>query len=394
MKEIVIVDGARTPFGHYGGALKDVSAKRLACLAAKAALEKSGVNPSLINHVVFGNAAQHTADAQYLARHIGLIVGIPIESPALIVGRICGSGLEAIVTAARLILLEEADFVLAGGTESMSGMPYVIAGARWGMGLGGGRIEDWLQLNFLDTYCNLTMPLTAEKLVERYGIPRREQDEFAYRSHMLATKAREEGRLSEETVPVEIEDRKGHIKLFEYDEHIRPDTTVEALSKLRPVFKKDGTITAGNACPISDGAAAVVVTSIEKAEEHGLKPLGRLISWGTAGVEPEVMGIGPVPATRKALEKAGMSLEEIDLIEVNEAFAGQYLAVERELGLDREKVNVNGGAIAIGHPTAATGTRLVLTLLYELRRRRERYGLATMCIGGGQGMAAIVECLW
>jgi acetyl-CoA acetyltransferase family protein len=394
MKEIVIVDGARTPFGHYGGALKDVSAKRLACLAAKAALEKSGVNPSLINHVVFGNAAQHTADAQYLARHIGLIVGIPIESPALIVGRICGSGLEAIVTAARLILLEEADFVLAGGTESMSGMPYVIAGARWGMGLGGGRIEDWLQLNFLDTYCNLTMPLTAEKLVERYGIPRREQDEFAYRSHMLATKARREGRLSEETVPVEIEDRKGHIKLFEYDEHIRPDTTVEALSKLRPVFKKDGTITAGNACPISDGAAAVVVTSIEKAEEHGLKPLGRLISWGTAGVEPEVMGIGPVPATRKALEKAGMSLEEIDLIEVNEAFAGQYLAVERELGLDREKVNVNGGAIAIGHPTAATGTRLVLTLLYELRRRGERYGLATMCIGGGQGMAAIVECLW
>jgi acetyl-CoA acetyltransferase family protein len=394
MKEIVIVDGARTPFGHYGGALKDVSAKRLACLATKAALEKSGVNPSLINHVVFGNAAQHTADAQYLARHIGLIVGIPIESPALIVGRICGSGLEAIVTAARLILLEEADFVLAGGTESMSGMPYVIAGARWGMGLGGGRIEDWLQLNFLDTYCNLTMPLTAENLVERYGIPRREQDEFAYRSHMLATKAREEGRLSEETVPVEIEDRKGHIKLFEYDEHIRSDTTVEALSKLRPVFKKDGTITAGNACPISDGAAAVVVTSIEKAEEHGLKPLGRLISWGTAGVEPEVMGIGPVPATRKALEKAGMSLEEIDLIEVNEAFAGQYLAVERELGLDREKVNVNGGAIAIGHPTAATGTRLVLTLLYELRRRRERYGLATMCIGGGQGMAAIVECLW
>ncbi|MFQ6033236.1 MAG: thiolase family protein [Candidatus Bipolaricaulia bacterium] len=392
-KEIVIIDGARTPFGHYGGTLKDLSPKDLAVTAAKAALERSKVDPELIDQVIFGNAADSSADAMYLARHVGLMVGVPQEKPALLLCRICGSGLEAIVTGARYILLDEADFVLAGGTESMNNYPYVMDGARWGMGFGGGKIEDWLQLNFLDTYNNLIMGQTAENLIERYKISREEQDEFAHRSHMLAHKATEEGRLAEEIVPLEITDRKGKTTLFEHDEHIRPDTTIEALNKLRPVFKKDGTITPGNACPISDGAAMVVVTTMEKAKELGLEPLGRLVSWGTAGVDPDIMGIGPVPAVRQALQRAGLSLQDIDLIELNEAFAGQVLSCVKELGIDTERLNVNGGAIAIGHPTAATGTRLVLTLLKELRRRGKQLGLVTMCIGGGQGMAGVFEAI-
>jgi acetyl-CoA acetyltransferase family protein len=391
--DIVIVDGARTPFGAFGGGLRDISAIDLGVVAAKAALERSGVDPAWIDHVVFGNVLQTSGDAIYLARHVGLKAGVPIERPALTLNRLCGSGLEAILTGARLILLGEADFVLAGGAENMSQAPHVIRGARWGLRLGEGKLEDYLWVALTDSYNNMPMAITAENLAERYNVTREEQDAFAYRCQMRAAEAWNSGRLAEEVVPVEGRDRKGRPVLIERDEHMRPDTTLEGLARLPPRFKKNGTVTAGNASGIVDGAAAVVVTSAEKAQERGLKPIGRIVSWGTAGVDPDYMGIGPAPATRIALEKAGMTLDQIDLIEVNEAFAAQCLAVVKELGIDEERLNVNGGAIAIGHPLAATGARLTLTVLYELRRRGQKYGLSTMCIGGGQGIAAIVEAL-
>jgi acetyl-CoA acetyltransferase family protein len=394
-RDIVILDGARTPLSHYGGSLKDVHPTDMSVHVAKEAMRRSGVEPDWMDHVVWGNASQSSGDAQYLSRHIALKSGLPIPVPALNLGRICGSGLEAIVTAARMLIVDdEYKFILAGGVEAMDQMPFVIRNARDGLRYGEGVIEHWVDLNFIDSYVGLRMALTAENLVVKYKIPREEQDEFAYRSHVLAKEARDRGRLSQEIIPIEVPaGRRGETRLFELDERIRDDTTVEKLSTLRPAFKKDGTVTAGNACPISDGAAAVVVTTAEEAEAKGLKPLARLASYGAMGCDPKIMGIGPVPATRQALQRADLTMEDIDIIELNEAFAGQYLACERELKNDRDKTNVNGGAIALGHPTACTGVRISLTAMYELRERSERYGLATMCIGGGQGMAGIFENL-
>jgi len=381
--------------GRYCGKLKDFTAMELAATASQEAIRRSGVEPGEFDHAVFGNAQQTSGDALYGARHVALKAGLPIETPALTVNRLCGSGLQAIVNGAQMIQLGEACNVLAGGMESMSQAPHVIRGARTGLGLGEGKLEDSLMVALLDTYCGLYMANTAELYAEQQGITREKMDEFSLRSQQLAAAAQQACRLHEEITPVPLRNRKGEPsgELFEKDDHLRPETTMEGLAKLKPAFGKNGTVTAGNASGIVDGGAAVVLTSLAEAEKRGLKPLGRIVSWGIAGVDPKIMGSGPVPASRMALNKAGLKLEEIDLIEVNEAFAGQYLAVEKELGLDRNKVNVNGGAIALGHPLGATGTRLVITLLHELRRRKGKYGLATACIGGGQGIAMIVENL-
>jgi acetyl-CoA acetyltransferase family protein len=393
--DIAIVSGARTPFGRYCGKLKEFTAQELGAIAAKGAMERAKVDPKEVDHVVFGNAQQTSGDALYGARHVGLRAGIPIEVPALTVNRLCGSGMQSIVNAAQLVQLDEAKVVVAGGMEAMSQAPFVIRG-RDGFTLApGGKLEDSLMVALLDTYCGSYMANTAELYGSEQGITRQMQDEFALRSQKCADDAYKAGRIQEELVPVPLRNHKGELtgESLTEDDHRRPQTTMEGLGKLRPAFGKNGTVTAGNASGIVDGAAAVVVMSMEEARKRNLMPLGRIVSWGMAGVEPKVMGRGPVPATKVALQKAGMSLEYMDLIEVNEAFAAQYLAVEKELGLDREKVNVNGGAIALGHPLGATGTRLVITLLYELCRRKKKYGLATACIGGGQGIAMIVETL-
>src|SRR5213593_3818105 len=389
MKDIVIVSGKRTPMAEYGGALRDLSALELGAIAARAAIEQSKFEPREFDHAVFGNALQTSGDALYGARHVALKAGLPVEVPALTVNRLCGSGIQSIISAAQMIQLGEASVVLAGGMESMSQAPHVIRGARWGLRLGEGVLEDLLMVALRDSFCNLTMAETAENLAREYSISREAQDEFALRSQKLAAAAWESGKFKDEITPVEIKTRKG-VERFERDDHMRPDTTLEVLSRLRPAFSKSGSVTAGNASGIVDGGAAVVVTTAERAKT---KPLGRIVGWGIAGVSPEIMGIGPVPAARIALEKAKLKLSGIDLIEINEAFAAQYLAVEKLLELDRNKVNVNGGAIALGHPLGATGTRLVMTVLYELRRRNKRYGLAAACIGGGQGIAMIVEAV-
>lgn len=393
--DIAIVSGARTPFGRYCGKLKDFTAQELGAIAGKCAMERAGIDPKEFDQVVFGNAQQTSGDALYGARHVGLRAGIPIETPALTVNRLCGSGMQAIVSAAQMIQTDEAKMVLAGGMEAMSQAPFVIRG-RDGFTLApGGKLEDSLMVALLDSYCGSYMANTAELYGSQQGITREMQDEFALRSQKCAEDAYGAGRIQEELVPVALKNHKGEPTgaVLTEDDHRRPQTTLEGLAKLRPAFGKNGTVTAGNASGIVDGGAAVVVMALEDALRRGLKPLGRLVGWGIAGVEPKVMGRGPVPASKIALEKAGLSLDSIDLIEVNEAFAAQYLAVEKELGLDRKKVNVNGGAIALGHPLGATGTRLVITLLYELRRRKKKYGLATACIGGGQGIAMVVESL-
>jgi acetyl-CoA acetyltransferase family protein len=390
MKDIVIVDGARTAFGTYGGSLRDVSATDLAIVAAKGALERSRVEPARIDHVIFGNVLQTTGDAIYFARHVGLKSGVPKEVPALTVNRLCGSGLQAILLGAQEIQLGQAAFVLAGGAENMSMAPHMIRGARWGLSLGDQKLEDYLWVALVDSYNGLGMANTAENLGRKYGVSREAADEFALRSHTLAARARESCRFSEEIVPVEVKGKKGTV-VVDKDEHIRPDTTAEKLAKLDARFEKGGTVTAGNASGINDGAAAVVVASAEAAEKAGLKPIARIVSGGVCGVDPDIMGIGPAPSSRQALQRAGLRVEDMDLVEINEAFATQYLAVEKELGLDRAKTNVNGGAIALGHPLGASGARLALTLAYELRKRGERYGLASLCIGGGQGIAAVIE---
>jgi acetyl-CoA acyltransferase 2 len=390
MKEIVILDGVRTPMAEYNGVFSDISAIELGAHVAREALTRSGTDPAEIDHVIFGNALQTSGDAIYGARHVGLKAGIPKEVPALTVNRLCGSGFESIVQAGHRILLGEAETVLAGGMENMSQAPHVIRGARKGLRLGQGQLEDSLMVALLDSYCGLYMAQTSDRVAAKYGVSREEQDEYALSSQQRAAAAWTACRLSEEVVPVEVKSGKKTVRV-EKDDHMRPDTTLEGLASLPPSFGKGGQVTAGNASGIVDGAAAVVVTSAENARAKGKKPLARLVSWAVVGCDPELMGLGPAPAARSALQRAGLSLEDIDLWEINEAFAGQILGVVRELGIDRAKLNVNGGAIALGHPLAATGTRCTLTLAKELRRRGSRYGLAGACIGGGQGIAVVLE---
>jgi acetyl-CoA acyltransferase 2 len=370
---LVFLSGARTGFGAFGGALRDLSATDLGAAAARAALERSGLEHAAVDHVIFGNVLQTSADAPYLARHVGLRAGLPAETPALTVNRLCGSGFEAVIQGARQILLGESRVVLAGGTESMSQ-------ALWEA--------------LRDSYCGLSMAETAERLAEQHRIGREAVDCYAARSQMRAKAGWDAGAFADEVVPVMRKDPKTRQEVaWAADEHMRPDTTVEALAKLPPYFRKDGVVTAGNASGICDGAAALVVASEDFARERGLRPIGRLVGWGIVGVDPVIVGIGPVPASRRALAAAGLTLADMDLVEINEAFAAQYLAVEQELGLDRERTNVDGGAVALGHPLGATGARLTLHLLCALRRRRGRYGLAAACIGGGQGAAVVVEAL-
>jgi acetyl-CoA acetyltransferase family protein len=389
-KEALILGGARTPMADYVGALQDVSALELGAHATRAALERSGVRPEAVDHVVFGNVLQTSGDAIYGARHVALRSGIPLEVPALTVNRLCGSGLQAVVSAAQMIRLGESKVSVAGGTENMSQAPHVIRGARAGLRLGEGKLEDSLMVALFDTQCGLAMAQTSDKLARQHGITREEMDAYALRSQTAASAASARGVFREEIVAVEVT-RGRKSSTVEADDHPRPDTTLEGLAALRPAFGKDGLVTAGNASGIVDGAAALVVASREEARRDGRQVLARVVSWAAVGVPPEIMGIGPVPASRKALAGAGLELRDMDLVEINEAFAGQYLAVEKELGLDREKTNVNGGAIALGHPLGATGARLLLTLSLELRRRKGRYGLAAACIGGGQGIAMVLE---
>jgi len=390
--DVVIVAGARTPMARYTGSFSDVSAIDLASHASREAIRRSGVDAAEFDHAIFGNVMQTSADAIYGARHVALKAGLKNEVPAVTVNRLCGSGIEAVAQAAQRLLLGEAMMVLAGGMENMTQSPFVIRGLRNGLKLGGGALEDSLMAGLTDSYCGLPMALTAENLAEKYGITRKQADAYALRSQQAADAAYKACRMKEELVSVEVKQGKKSVTVSE-DDHRRPDTTMEILEKLPPSFKKDGIVTAGNASGIVDGGAAVVVTREKIAKDRGLRPIGRIVSWAAIGVDPSIMGIGPVPSSQKALRLAGLTLEQMDRVEVNEAFAAQYLAVEKALGLNRDKTNVNGGAIALGHPLGASGTRLVITLLNELRRNHLRYGLATACIGGGQGIAMVVEAL-
>jgi len=390
-KDVVFLSGVRTPFGTFGGSLKDLTATDLGVASSEAAIARSGVDPAEFDQVFFGNVIQTSADAIYLARHVGLRAGLPIEVPAATVNRLCGSGFQAVINGAESIIVGDSNVCLTGGAESMSQAPHVVRGARWGLRLGPAvPFEDTLWEALTDPYCGFSMAETAENLAEEYDISRTEVDEYALRSQQLAHAAWEEGRFESEVVPVTVKRKRKEVE-FARDEHMRPDTTLEALAALRPYFKEDGLVTAGNASGIGDGAAALVVADAEYAAANNLEPIGRLVAWAVAGVPPRIMGLGPAPASRKALERAGLTLDDMALIEVNEAFAPQYVAVERELGLDREKVNASGGAIAITHPLAATGARITAHLIHELRRRGGGLGLGSACIGGGQGAAVIVE---
>src|SRR6266568_2495012 len=392
-QDIVLLAAKRTPFGTFGGALKDLTATDLAVHASKAALAQAGVPADDFGHVVFGNVAQTSADAAYLARHVGLRAGLPERTPALVVNRLCGSGFEALVYAAMLLETGQAEVVLAGGTESLSQAPLALRGTSWGFPLGKPlALADTLWSALTDSYAGLPMALTAEKLAEQYGIGQYEVDEYSVGSQRRWAAADEGGRFAEELAPIEVKGKKGPV-LFAKDEHPRPETTVEGLKKLPKVFKKDGVIHAGAASGICDGAGALVLATGQFAEKRGLKPIGRLVGWGISGCDPSIMGIGPAPAIRRAFERHEAKLSDFDLFEVNEAFAPQYLAVEKELGLPRDRTNVDGGAIAVGHPLAASGARITMHLLYELRRRRVRFGLGGACIGGGQGAAVALEVL-
>ncbi|MGE4233879.1 MAG: acetyl-CoA C-acetyltransferase [Bacteriovoracia bacterium] len=389
--ELVFLGAKRTPFGTFGGVLKDVNPSDLTASCSKASLEQAKVDPKEIEHVIFGSVLHSTSDAIYVARHSGLKAGVPIEVPSLGINRLCGTGFQVIVEAFQQMNSGDTQVALVGGVENMSLAPYVLRSTRWGNKMGHSQIEDYLFASLTDSYCGCPMAITAENLALKYKLSRKEVDEIALSSQQRTKAANEKKLFSEEISPYEIVDKKkGSLKLSE-DEHPKPSTTLETLTKLKPVFKEDGVVTAGNASGIVDGAAAMVVSTSEWASKRNLNPLGRLVSYGIAGVDPSLMGIGPAPAARIALKRAGLSLNQMDLVEVNEAFAAQYLSVEKELELDREKTNVNGGAIAIGHPLAASGTRITSHLLYELRRRKKKYGLGSACIGGGQGIAVIVE---
>jgi acetyl-CoA acetyltransferase family protein len=388
---LVIVGGVRTPMAEYNGHLAHLSAVDLGVHASKAVFERSGVRPEDVDHVIFGNVLQTGNDAIYLTRHIGLKSGVPLEVPALTVNRLCGSGFQSLVSGAHLIRMGEASTVLCGGTESMSNAPFVVRGVRQGLRLGHAPLVDTLMESLRDPYCDLPMAVTAENLAQKYGITREEQDALALRSQQTAETAARAGRFADEIAPIRLEDRKKGPYEFSDDTHRKPDTTAEALAKLRPVFRKDGTVTGGNASGIVDGAAAMILCGEGTARSKGWPVLGVLRAWSYSAVPPEIMGFGPVPAIEKLLSAEGLALKDIDLFEVNEAFAAQYLACEKVLGLDRERTNVNGGAIALGHPLGATGTRLTLTLLCEMRRRGSRRGIASACIGGGQGMAVLLE---
>ncbi len=393
MSDIVFTAAVRTGFGTFGGSLRDLTATDLGTAAATAALARSGLPLPLVDQVIVGNVMQTSADAIYCARHIGLRAGLAIEVPAVTVNRLCGSGFEAVVQGAHRLLLGEAQAVLAGGTESMSQAPHVMRNARWGIKYGQAPIlEDSLFQGLHDSWAGCAMAKTAENLAERHGVSRDDAEAYALRSQRAAADAWQQGVFADEVIPVEVADRKRRTTVpWAADEHIRPDTTLEALAKLPAIVHQGGTVTAGTASGINDGAAMLVLTTRECAEAEGAPILGRLVGWGVAGVPPEVMGIGPVPAARQALARAGMALGDVDLVEINEAFAAQYLAVERELGLDRDRTNVHGGAIAIGHPLAASGARITTHLLHALRQRGGGVGLGAACIGGGQGIAVIVE---
>ena len=391
MQDIFLIEGARTPVGVLQGSLSDVSAIDLGVVAAKGALERSGVDPKQVDQVVMGNVIQTSKDAIYFARHVSLKAGLPIDTPALTVNRLCGSGLQAIVSAAQMLLLGEGQIALAGGAENMTQAPHVLRGARQGYKLGQApQLEDSLWEALVDSYIGCGMAITAENLAEKYGLTREQVDAYALRSQQAARHAQQTGLLAQEIVPVTVKDRKGNPVEITQDEGIR-DTSMEALAKLPARFRKGGVVTPGNASGINDAGACVVLATGDAVKEHHLKPTARLISWGVVGVPPEIMGIGPAPAIRQALKRADLSISNLDRVEVNEAFSPQYLAVEQELGLDRDKTNVNGGAISIGHPLAASGARITLALMYELRRNHLKYGAASLCIGGGQGIAAIIE---
>ncbi len=390
MTNVYLIEGARSPFGAFGGSLKDIDPTELGIAVSKEAIRRSNIRAEDIDVSVLGNVIHSGKNAPYLARHIALQAGLPLSSPALAVNRLCGSGLQSVISAAQSILLGEGNVALAGGVENMSQSPFALRGSRFGTKLKTPQVDDMLWAALTDEYIGSGMGVTAENLAEKYHISREDQDVYAYLSHQRAAKAQQEGRLAEEIIPIELKSKKGSM-IVNTDEHIRESTTVEQLAGLRASFKKDGTVTGGNASGINDGAGAVIVANEGYIVQHRLQPLARIISWGVAGVEPEYMGIGPVPAIKQALQKAELTLDDIDLFEVNEAFAAQYLAVEKVLGLDREKVNVNGGAIALGHPIGASGTRVLYSLVKELKRRGKKYGAASLCIGGGQGIAMIVE---
>ncbi|MBX3249944.1 MAG: acetyl-CoA C-acetyltransferase [Myxococcales bacterium] len=390
-KEIWIVAAKRTPFGAMNGSLKDISAIDLGVHASKAALAQSGLEPAEIGHVIFGNVQQTSPDAIYGGRHVGLKAGLPIETPALTVNRLCGSGFQAVVTAAEQILLGDANAVLAVGSENMSQAPHSVWGLRDGQKFGRApAMVDTLWEALTDSYCKTPMAVTAENLAAKYGITREDADRFGVRSQQRWAAAHEGGFFADEIAAVSIETRKG-TKVVERDEHPRPETTMETLAKLPPVFKKDGVVTAGNASGICDGAAALIVVDGEWAKSRGLTPLAKIVQWGVAGVDPTIMGIGPAPAIRNALDRAGLKVGDVDLFDVNEAFAPQFLAVQKELELPDEKVNVNGGAIALGHPLGASGARITANLVYTARKLGKKLSVGSACIGGGQGIAIVLE---
>lgn len=390
MKEVVIVSAARTPVGRFGGTLKDIPAVQLGVLAVKEALKRAAISPDNVDELIFGNVLQ-AGQGQNPARQVVIHSGIPQEVPALTINKVCASGLKSVMQAAQAIKAEDADIVVAGGMENMSAAPYALRQARWGARMGSSEMVDLMIYDgLMDVFGQVHMGITAENVSAQFGISREDQDRLAFRSQENAQKALAEGKFRDEIIPVPIPQRKGEPKLFDTDEHPRV-TTWEDLAKLKPAFKKDGTVTAGNASGINDGGAALVIMSLDKARDLGLQPLASIRSYATAGVDPSIMGTGPIPASKKALEKAGLTVKDLDLIEANEAFAAQAVAVNKAMGWDLEKVNVNGGAIAIGHPIGASGARILISLLYEMMKRRATYGLATLCVGGGMGAALILE---